>query len=398
MQRTKGIKAFFYLLFEKIIGVSDRWLEKTSYIRGSRLRVFTIRFVSFIGDLGWFLRDIFALTAYVAKGVEWKIVFVGREGSRNEIEALFFRNEEVQWEKIDRVFSWNKNKSIRSWCSQEADLVIYETSRISPLASGIEYKFHTPVVVRQILLLPETTEILLAGRSMITERNMISKSERSGYTYRFSNSLVEFEHFYHQMYVPYVMKRHGNLSMIEPYESMQHKFQRGELIHVIKQGEIAATSLCISANETVYGTEYGKTQFETGENIDISLLIYWYTILWAYSKGAKKVDLGASPAWCSNGIFRNKKRWKPRVTRFDSFHYVWQVYASRLSPQMLGALNGIKFITENERELFRVVLQTGAAELSGEQDKQVLTEAQHSGLSGVLVIGPFSKRMIKTGF
>jgi hypothetical protein len=390
---SKG-KEFLYLLIENLIQKSDHCLSELSFFPDTGWRKMVRKTICFLGDVGFVLRDIFLLPAYLAQGKDGSIVFIGREISRNFIENLYFRNETVQWEQIDRVSMWNRSKFIRKWSAEGSDLIFLEAGRFFPFVKGVEYKFKVPCVVRQVLTLHENPEMLIASRSMETERKKIRKAERSGYSFRFSNSMDEFDHFYHEMYLPFILKRHGKLAVPACYGSMLKKFQRGGLVEIVKNEQVLGAFLCMSNGETVYTTEYGKLDIETQDNTNMSHLLYWYSMLWAFSKGVKIVDFGASQACCSNGIFHHKNSWKPKVARFDPCHSVWHVYTSKLSPYLLERINEIQFITEIKKEFYRVILQPKSVEFSKDQVKQLIAEAQHEGLKGVYLLAPYSTRVI----
>jgi hypothetical protein len=395
MNAFKKAKRSLYLLFEKLIQKSDDWHSKLNFFPDTGWRKIIRKTVCFLGDLGWLLRDIFPLPAYQARGKDWRIVFVGREVVRSYVESCYFENESIQWEKIDQVHPWERAKSIRKWCADGVDLAIFEVSRILPLVKGVEYGFQSPWLVRQVLTLPKSPEMLLAGGSRKTDRGRIRMAERNGFSFRFSNSLYDFDHFYHDLYFPYVNKRHGKNTLADSYENMLNKFRRGGLVQVFNREEIVGASLVIRKSEMVYMTEIGKSEVEIKEKGFISLLIFWFTILWAYDQGVNKVDIGASQARCSNGVFHHKNLWKPKVFRFDSYHSIFQAYASKVSPNLLEALNGMGFISEERRDFFRVILQPGDSDFSRGQEEEAVQEAKKAGLSGILLIRPFSKKILK---
>jgi hypothetical protein len=390
----KNLRRLVYRFFERLIAITDRWLDQASAIKNLFLRECLVQLLSLLGDLSWLLRDIFSLPAYQARGELGRIVFIGQEGSQKHIMPLFFGQDETQWEPCGRFFTWNKGKAIRTLSADGVDLIILETSRILPVFKKMKYHFQTPVGIRQQINLPEKPEMLLSGKSMDFERRMINKAERLGYSYRFSKSLAEFDVFYSDVYLPFAKERFGNLALLDSYESMVKKFRQGGLLQVTKDGEMIASALCVLKGDTLYGTECGKKDTKKEDNVDLSLLYYWYTILWAYSQGVKKVDLGASPSWCANGIFRNKNRWKPTVSRFYPNHRTLQIYASDVSPLLFERLNKIKFITELRGDFCRVILTQKDTDTPATQEQQYVLEAQHDGLKGVLLLSPHSKELI----
>jgi hypothetical protein len=397
MQFYRVLKRFIYLFSEKIIQASHRYIWRTIFIPERDWKRFVHKGVIYLRDIGKLIQDSFRIPAYLVDGKEWRIVFVGNEFERLEVEHLFFAGARVEWQKIEDVFIWKKGKDIKKWISEGVDLVIYEVSRILPLSRGVEYRFVVPTQICQVLPLPENAKVLLGGKSMKTERNEINKSERNGYSYQFSEAKSDFDQFYHEMYVPYVSKRHGTRVQVEGYEAMLKRFQHGGLLMITKGESIVARSLIYMLKDTVYVTEYGVNEWWAEGKNDISLLIYWYSILWGYSQHAKEVDLGGSLGWCSNGIFKAKKRWNTQVKQFQYFYNFWHVYAGSLTSERLEALNRIGFITEYKKTYYRVFLQKKGTTCSENEMNQILEVAQYNGLRGAVQFSPLAKNVINLG-
>jgi hypothetical protein len=394
MQLLQRLKKAVYSFFDRLIKLSDQRVARPKAIPDPMWSLYC-NLTFFLGDLGWLLRDMFRLSVYQAIGENLRIVFIGRETGRNDFENLFFANEKVEWKEIGRVFTWKKGKSIQKWCTEGNDLVIYEVSKLLPFNSVADYGFRIPAAVHQSMLLPENAELLLAGKVNDAERGRIHKAERNGYTYCISDSLNDFDHFYNEMYLPYITGRYSIRARLTPYKELLAIFKRGSLIKIMNGKDFVAASLVLIDNENAHMIEYGKYVGEPEDKTPISLLTYWFTIQWALSQGATRLDFGGSFPWCSNGVFRNKKRWKSKVSQYPIFHSAWEFFTTGPSVNLLETLNKIEFITEHQKNYYQVVLSTGEDDLPDDQKARSLSDALHSGLKGIMILKPYSRRVVE---
>jgi hypothetical protein len=394
MQALQKIKRFIFILIERLIKIGDRHYSKPKFIPMPLWGIFG-RLVFFTGDLGWLLRGLFRAPAFLAGGDNWRIIYIGSETSRNDIENLFFAKENVEWKQVDQIFTWKKDHHIQKWCAEGVDLVVCETGRLSRFRSRVKYGFRHPILVRQVVPLPKDAHLLLHGKSHKTDRKKILRAEKAGYTYSVSKSPEDFVHFYHNLYVPYITERHGVRAKLTSFSEMLEIFKKGDLIQIWNGKSVEAAALVYQIKDVVYMTEYGKKALVAEDNVQVSLFTYWSTIRWAVSQGATKSELGGTFAWVSNGVFRNKKAWRSVVANYPILHNAWDFFTSEMPHEKMQSFNNIQFITRHKDYFYLVVAADQDAVLPKEIEQQLLFQAHHSGLNGFVLLKPFSKKVFE---
>lgn len=344
-----------------------------------------------VGDVCWLLRDLPRLSAHKLIGEGWTIVFVGDTYSLARVRHLFFAEREVEQQELGRFALWKLPRHAECWLGEGTDLVICEVSRIYPWHFRLPVTFRIPVWIRQVVVIPDPPEKLLVGKYQDGARFRVNRARRNGFDWRVSHMEAEFEHFYHRMYLPFVQGRHRDLAMITPYQQQYRKFRKGEVLFITRNGHAVAGSLGYVSGDTYHGVEYGILDndsylFQQG----IGVLVIWYSVLRAHQKKCRFLDLGGSHAWCSNGVFEYKQRWRPLVQRANEIYSTWVFAARELSPEQEEHLNHIGFICEIRGNFYRILVKNDSQSLDQESLNRELTEAQRQGLTGVAVIAPDS--------
>jgi hypothetical protein len=218
-------------------------------------------------------------------------------------------------------------------------------------------------------------------------RHRITRAQRNGFGYRFSQSKEDFDYFYHQMYLPYVKARHGHLAKVAPYhEQWRRWFRRGGLLLVTQHARVVAGNLCYLAGDTVYSMEAGVLNsdpllIQQG----ISALIDWYTFVWAHQHGAATVNMGGSHAWRMDGVFSYKQRWRSKVIRRRAIYANWTFLANALPASLQDTLNQIGFIGEMNDRFYAILVESDRSVFNIETEA---AKAVQQGLAGIAVIGP----------
>lgn len=341
-----------------------------------------------IGDAAWLLRDLPRLPAYRLAGRACSLVFVGREHGLLELSQALFGGDEAGRQELNRVALWRLPAHARQWLNEGVDLVVCESSRIFPWHFEARFVFSVPIWVQQVLPIPDALEQLLTGYDRQGIRHNIARAQRDGFGYRFSRDEADFELFYHRMYLPFISARHGALAMITDYDRQkEHRFKRGGLLLITRQGEPVAGSLCYIDGETCYSLEGGV--LDNDPDIigrGINALHFWYTLQWAREQGAKVLNMGGSHAWTSNPAFGFKRRWRSEVTGLKEIRADWRFLAGDLSAAMRERLNAIGFISEIQDRHYLVQLHAGAR--AKEICRRELDEARKQGLAGVIAVSP----------
>lgn len=383
-------KVFLNYLLDRAIDLSDAFLADLYRLPWPALQNLIHKMARLAGDVCWFLRDLPRLPAYKLSGKRWTVIFVGNEHGLLEVTRLFFPDEEVERQEIGRVALWKLQAGVRQWLAGGADLIICELSNVYPWRLKAPFVLIVPTWVRQIAAIPEPAETLIAGRKMHGTRHRIARATRDGFHYRFSQSLEDFDHFYHRMYLPFVKSRHNHLALVTPYERLRRKwFARGGLLLVTRHDVPVAASICYLSDNTCYSIEGGvldadEQLFQQGVNV----LFDWYTVKWGRERGATVYDMGGSRGWRSSGPFAYKSTWRTTVVRLSSVYSNWHVLGQCLSPALREHLNQIGFVSEIGGKFYGALFGEETNQPGEQELRRELAEVQQQGLAGLAVLSP----------
>lgn len=393
-QLYRRAKLWLNYCLDRIIDLCDLVLMDAYQLPWSTGQSVAKHIARYVGDISWLLRAFPRLPAYKLIGTDWTIIFVGTEPSLEEIRALFF--EEARQQELGRVALWKLSAQSQHWLAEGTDLVVCELSRIHPNRPQAPITFTVPTWIQQVLAIPEPLESLIAGRNRKNLRHRINRAQKAGFSYRLSQTKADFDHFYYDMYLPFVKSRHGDLALVTPYQDQyQRWFTRGGLIMVTQHGKPVAGSLCYVAGQTCYTIETGilgtdSRLFEQG----INTFRIWCVMAWGHKQGAKTFDMGGTHAWRSNGPFTFKQGWGAMVVRRKRIFGTWTFLAQNLSPVLQEHINKLGFISEIDGKFCRLLLSTDPTSIAETKvDKDPLT-ATDQGLDRVAVISADSNPII----
>lgn len=346
------------------------------------------RFARFAGNAAWLLRDVPRLPAYRLAGENGTIVFVGSDHELLEARDLFFDRDQVEPESIGRTPIWKLTQAAQRWFAEGAALVICELSRIHPWRPKAALALTVPIWIRQIVPIPDRVEDLIAGRQLHSMRHRITRAERNGFGYRFTRERADFDHFYHEMYAPFIQARHNQLAMPTPYDDMwRREYSLGGLILATRRGEPVAGAICYMHDGACRTVEGGVLHadpqlYQQGINV----LLDWYSIQWGHAQGAHVFDMGASRAWRSNRIFQYKSRWRTKVVRFSKIYSEWTLVAQQPSAAWLDRVNAIGFISEIDGKFYGVVIDSPVRPVAQADLDRELDTVRDQGLDGLAIV------------
>jgi len=365
-----------------------------------------------VGNLSDLIREFPRWYVYQLTGHEWNIIVVGSESSRDEISQLFFPdNEDMTVHHVGRIALWELTKQTQIWldpCPAQTnslqkgesmgiiDLVVCESSCSLPYHPQEPITFVIPNWVNQEITLPHSANELLAGKKFATTRHRLNKAKRNGFSYHFSQDKADFDNFYYNMYLPYVIGRHGKLAVIAKYSDQKNRwFLNGGLVLITHHDVPVAGVLCYMAGDTCFDVERGilgssSKLFKQG----IETIATWAAIDWAYKQHATFFNMGGSHGWVSNGTFSTKRRWKAKVIRRKRIYKKWTFSARQLSPSKQACINKIGFITEIDKSFYRVMLDVNTESININL-KAELISAQKEGLQGLYMLSPHEERCIQ---
>jgi hypothetical protein len=233
---------------------------------------------------------------------------------------------------------------------------------------------------------------LIAGENSKTLRQRINKCVKAGYTYRFSRSWEDFDLFYHRLYRPFVLSRHGVRALVTPCDfqwNLWIKSAGGGLVFVTHDERVIAGTICVVADGVCYDMEMGVLDgdpaiFQAG----INTFLLWCGLKWAKEQGAQYYNMGPTPGWQFRSSFDWKAKWRARVVREEGISRQWRFYAQSVSASLAKRICEIGFICEKRSGFYSIVLEQSAGSVTKVDLAQRVDFAKKKGLDGVCVVAP----------
>ncbi|SCY24723.1 hypothetical protein SAMN05216308_10652 [Nitrosospira sp. Nsp13] len=187
---------------------------------------------------------------------------------------------------------------------------------VNPLTEPISVKmgWHIiPLYVSCVLDLTDTTENLIRSQ---TFKQQVKAIRAKNYQIRELSADSDLEDFYHEMLLPTIKERHGEVAFTSGLESLKSLLQEGRFFGLYRDTEwIAGRIVCPEGLDelrlAVVGWKNGDEKL-LREGVVTAILVK--TIDWARSAGFKRINLGSSIPFINDGPLNAKLRWKAKIS------------------------------------------------------------------------------------
>jgi GNAT acetyltransferase-like protein len=248
------------------------------------------------------------------------IMFVGKKPERHYISKLFF-GENYTHRLLGERWLWQllfPGRKIRKNCSFS---VIQTSWQISSFCRLIR-TFCLPTWVMGSVDLPPDFDTYLKKNKGV--KNALRITNKAHFKIEVSSDPLLFDEFYHKMHQPYMYKRHGDCAIEEGYDRLKSRFlKNSEIVFVVKGSQrIAGCILCYKGEEAMayrLGVRDGDYQWVKQGAISA---LYLNMIEHCCSKGLKKLSLGGSRPFLSDGVLVYKMRnWSMKINDYSKYFY-----------------------------------------------------------------------------
>jgi hypothetical protein len=242
-----------------------------------------------------------------------------------------------------------------------------------------------PAWVRQKYSVPGTWHEVLQSFRTNTRRTDLRKIRKYALKYRISRSEDDFREFYHRMYVPYLKKRFDREVIIEPEWKVLRQCRKGELMHVVRGGQVVACALLHRGEGRLAYVWVGVPDgLEDDLYRGAFSALYYFSILYAYERGCSEVDFLGSRPLLDDGLFRYKRKWGTRVEDSPVPRGDILIRPLRFDASVRSTFRRLQYIVRDGAGLAgRILLDDGPA--SSEDLKRILVRDQTPGLDRLQV-------------
>ncbi|MGH7550674.1 MAG: hypothetical protein ACREK3_07965 [Gemmatimonadota bacterium] len=138
----------------------------------------------------------------------------------------------------------------------------------------------------------------------------LRRIRKHGLTARVSHDLADFDRFYHDMYVPFVLSRHGEMAYVRGYHRLRRYMRRGGIMWILREGRPVAGELFFIRDAVLHwvcgGTPGGAAEpLRQGAGSAHHVL----GVPFARQRNVRRFDLGDSRPSLTDGVLLHKLRW-----------------------------------------------------------------------------------------
>lgn len=272
-------------------------------------------------------------------------------GSLNSIDYLIrrFFGSDTSVVPLGKVPLWNLPRSLRN-LRTSADLTIAHMDNFSArLFFGADY-LAVPEWIGATLETPEDINDLARGNVSLKADVRIVR--RNNLLPEITHLEEDFEAYYHTMYVPFTLKRHGKQAVVHDFYRIRRIFRLGGLIRVIQNGQPIAGVIYQRKNQTfrilILGTVNGKYSPVKAGAI---AALYLFAIEHAKKMGCKLIDFGACRPSLNDGLLLYKKKWRMNFGEKRDNYYDFLIHWNRFNKSVASFFSNIPLIFRHQQGL-----------------------------------------------
>lgn len=255
------------------------------------------------------------------------VLFIGRVPDRHYFSKLFFKN--YTHRMIGNYWVWQVLFPDRNIFKNCTFSIIQTTWSLSKLITSKKI-FCIPTLVSGSVDLSSDFDLYLKKNK--NAHNNLRKVKKSNFAIEISSDPALFDEFYYKMFQPYIYERYGESSLDISYDRLKSQFlDNCEILFVVKESlRIAGTMICYNNSKTVlYELGVRNGDFRWVKQGAISAL-YFHAINYCRSKGIKKISLGGSRPFFSDGVLTYKMRnWNMKIDDYSrKFYFLFRKHKS----------------------------------------------------------------------
>lgn len=352
-----------------------------------------LRLARFIGSLALLLQQLPRAEAFDINDPGGRVVYIGTKYGANAFQELYNNSYDSQPQTLGRFKVWKLSAQARKWLSSGAQMVVCEFSPLFPFRFDAAFVISSPRLIEQEIFLPGNLVDLYNQPNFRVVRRKLNRSQRrADFNSYFTREISDFDLYYHNMYVPYITKRHGKVADVSSYDVALETFKRGGLVMIRESQKPVSGMLVVLKSQICFYLEAGILDGDEGLiRKDVHTFNLWSVVEWANKQGSTRLNMGAGSAWRSNGVFNYKRNWGAFVRRFKPIQSDLFYLMENPSEEFLEKINKKGIVTEEDGSFLGVVFTQSNSKIDERVLENELKAAVADGLSGVLVVSPNSR-------
>jgi hypothetical protein len=304
---------------------------------------------------------------------ELSILFAGSASQKNYISHLAFgdfTSERALGRKtLLNIIRFGKKHS-------EAALSVLETDASWLVATGKRSGFCIPTWINGRVELNDSFEETLRTGNVKEDLRRIRKNKLQFVVRR--DQKIFFD-FYHDMYVPYVKKVHGDRAILHSYTDLLKKFEKSELLLIKMGNEFVSGQILIYENGKVRTRELGiKDADFRFVKAGAAAALYYFGLTYLKDRGFQYVNLGGSRAFLNDGVLQFKKKWGIQLILHQPNIFILQPLQATAGVR--GFLHNNPIIYQKDGELNGAIFLSDYSRITGKTFKNFQKKYSFNGL------------------
>jgi hypothetical protein len=220
-----------------------------------------------------------------------------------------------------------------------------------------------------------------------SSKDDIRKIKNFDYRYELSSNSKLFEEFYQKIYYPFIIGRHGELTIPEAtnYNEIKAMFEKGKLLIVKDKERIVSGIIALTTKNNAFFTYAGVETKDDYLTKAAGAALYYFFIEWSKNHDIKILKFGGVRPFLNDGLFNYKKKWGMTVKIYKNMFGIFGI--KLLTPNSLAVNDFLEknpFIYVDNNKL-RAIIYT-KENLNKDIIKQIWDSYFIMGLSNITII------------
>jgi len=189
-----------------------------------------------------------------------------------------------------------------------------------------------------------------AGRASRSVRDDMRLTRRGKLELTISARETDFDVFYQTFYVPFMIRRYGELAVIRDADWLRTRLRRGQVLWMVQRGVRLAACAVEKRKQTLYLLALGVRNGDPGIARQGALAaLYYQAIQFAHRLGCSWIDFGAVRPSLSDGLLRFKRKWGTSLVDGQrGNHYSFLIRWREWNPSVAGFLAENSLVYRNQ--------------------------------------------------
>lgn len=236
--------------------------------------------------------------------------------------------------------------------------------------------------------LPLPVDLAAFARSSGRVAADLRRTRRGGLTHDVSHLPADFEQFYHRMFVPYTLARHGADAYIKDFHNLRRSFRSGGILWVRNNGHPVAGYLFEHDGDALGLVAVGVVDGDIAwRQRGAVAALYVHIIEYAQQSGCAAVDMRGVRPSLADGLLRYKAKWGAALYPRTDVPHSWLVHWNRLDGAAAEFLAGTPLVVRDGEGLSGVGLVDRATAWTNADLQQAHDRLWVPGLARLCLVG-----------